>query len=133
MGGICLPTRNPNQWYVPIVETNLVVKTPITTSGRISSRANAVIIQNQGNVNVILDGGYTLEPGQCLEWANTSELNTVKVDMTVQFQTSTVPPGEEVVQRLEMIELQANLTGTGYYIDQPTMDVQTTAQQNGTY
>lgn len=131
MSAICLPTSNPNRWYVPIVETNLIVLQPLTSNGRLSSRANAVILQNQGNVDILLDSGFTLEPGQCLEWGNTSELNTVKVDMNVRFLPDTVPPGEEVIQILQVIELKANMTTTGYYIDQPTLEPQTEAQQNG--
>lgn len=131
MTGICLPTRDPNRWYVPIVETNLIVRQPIVISSRYSSRANAVLLQNKGNVDILINNGWTLVPDQCLEWGNTSELNTVKVDFQIKFLPGTVPPGEDISQRLEIIEMQANLTGTGYYIDQPTLEPQTKAQQNG--
>lgn len=117
----CLPTRNPNKWWIPIVETNVVVKEAMTISGRYSSRANAVIFQNQGNCDLIIDDGFTLEPGQSLEFGNYAEINTLKMDVTVKFLPGTAVG--EPVQRLEIIEMIQNVKGQGFYIDQETLKV----------
>jgi hypothetical protein len=108
---------------MPIVETDFVIQAPMTTSGRFSSRANAVIVQNNGNCDVVLNNGFTLKPDQSLEFGNYGELNTVKVDIVIQFLPATAT-GDPVVQLIEIIEIIQNITGQGVYIDQPTLDVQ---------
>lgn len=117
----CIPTRNPNKWVVPIVETNYIVMAPITTSGPFSSRANAVLLQNNGNCDIVINNGFTLKPDQSLEFGNYNELNTVKVDIVIQFLPATAT-GDPVVQLLEIIEIIQNITGQGHYIDQETLN-----------
>ena len=119
----CLPTRNPNRWYVPIVETNFVVMAPISTNQSFSSRANAVLFQNNGNCDIILSNGFTLKPDQTMEFGNYGELNTVKVDIQIQFLPATAT-SEPAVQELQIIEIIQQLKGQGYYIDQPTLNTE---------
>ncbi len=122
MSRICLPTRDPNKWCIPIIETNYVIMAPMTTSGPFSSRSNAVLFQNNGNCDIVLNNAFTLKPDQSLEFGNYGELNIVKVDITVQFLPATAVG--EPIQLLEIIEIIQSVKGQGYYIDQPTMDVQ---------
>lgn len=117
---ICIPTRNPNRWYIPIVETNYIIMAPIQTNQSFSSRANAVLLQNNGNCDILLSDGFTLKPDQSLEFGNYGELNTIKADFTIQFLPATATG--TLVQLLEVIEIFQNLKGQGFYIDQPTLD-----------
>lgn len=117
----CIPTRNPNKWWVPIVETNYIIMGPITTSGPFSSRANAVLFQNNGNCDIVLNNGFTLKPNQSLEFGNYGELNTIKADIVIQFLPATAT-SEPVVQLLEVIEIMQHLTGQGFCIDQPALN-----------
>lgn len=121
MSRICLPTRNPNKWWIPIIETNYVIMAPMTTNGNFSSRANAVLLQNNGNCDIVLNNAFTLKPDQSLEFGNYGELNTVKVDIAVQFLLSTATG--EPDPKLEIIEIIQAVKGQGYYIDQPILDV----------
>jgi hypothetical protein len=118
---ICLPTANPLRWYVPRLETNFIVQPPIETNDRLSLRTNAVLLQNQGNCDVVLDMGFTIEPGQSLMLGNYGELNVLKFDTQVQFDLSTVPDGEADILRLEVIEIRTHVAGDGFYIDQPAL------------
>lgn len=119
---ICIPTRNPNIWYTPIVETVYQVMQPIEYNQKLSLRTNAAILQNQGNCDIILDQGFTLEPGQSLMLGNYNELNTLQVDTYVRFIDSTAPDPENPTRLLQYIEITAKLTGTGYFIDQPVIN-----------
>lgn len=129
MSRICLPTRDPNRWWMPIIETNYVIMAPMTTNGVFSSRSNAVLFQNNGNCDIVLNDAFTLKPDQSLEFGNYGELNTVKVDIQIRFLPATAT-GDPVVQMLEIIEIVQNLKGQGYYIDQPTIDVQNGVSKN---
>lgn len=119
---LCIPTRNPNKWYVPIIETVHIVMAPILQNGLLSLRCNAAILQNQGNCNIVLDQGFTLEPGQSYMLGNYNELNTIKIDVQVAFIAATAPDPDNPVFRLEVVEILSNLTGSGFYIDQPTVN-----------
>lgn len=115
---ICLPTSNPKRFYVPHLETNFIVLQPVVTNEKISLRTNAVLLQNAGNCDVVLDMGFTLEPGQSLMLGNYGELHTLKIETVVQFQPDTASE-EPVEQRLEVIEIRTHVLGSGFYIDQP--------------
>lgn len=119
---ICIPTRNPNKWYTPILETTHIIMAPIESNGHISMRCNAAILQNQGNCDVILDNGFTLEPGQAYMMGNYNELNTMIVEMNVAFIAATAPDPENPIRRLEIVEVLTKLTQSGFYIDQPTIN-----------
>lgn len=123
----CIPTRNPNQYWIPIVETNHIVMEPILSNQRLSMRCNAAILQNQGDCNVVLDNGFTIEPDQSYMFGNYSELNTIKIDMQVKFIDSTAPDPENPTRRLEVVEIISSMTGNGYYIDQPPITIKNPA------
>lgn len=121
---ICIPTRNPNKWFVPILETTHIVLAPILSSQKLSMRCNAAIFQNQGNCNVVLSNGFTLEPGQSYSMGNYNELNTMVLEFNVFFDRTTAPDPENATTRLEVVEILTKLTGSGFYIDQPTVNPQ---------
>lgn len=123
MASICLPTRNPNQWWVPIVETVHIVKEPIVRPQRLSLRANSILLQNAGNCDIMLDNGFTLTPGQSYMVGNHNELDTVIFDSTVIFLTATAI-SNPVIQRLEVTTMNSKLSGQGFYIDQPVLNPQ---------
>lgn len=115
-----------DRWYVPQVETRFIVLNPITEGQRISERANAFCFQNSGNCDLILDNGFTLSPGQNMWFGNYRELNVMAVDVQVRFlpATATAAP---VVQRLEVIQVLSKFEGSGFWVDQPAMDIHNTA------
>lgn len=109
--------------FIPQLETDHIIKAPMTTNGRLSLRANAVLLQNAGNCNVILSSGFTLTPGQPYMFGNYNELTVQRFDVQVQFDTATAT-GDPVVQRLEIVQVLANFKGSGFYIDQKTINLQ---------
>lgn len=114
-----------NRFFVPQVETVFIVMAPILTNNRFSGRANAYCFQNAGNCDLILSNGFTLAPGQQQWFGNYAELNVMRVDTNIQFQPATAT-GNPVVQRLEIIEVLASFTGSGFWVDQPPMEVTNT-------
>lgn len=116
---ICIPTVNAKRAYVPGVECAPVVNPAYTANGRISKRANAIILQNAGDCDIIIEGGYTLFPKGTLMFGEYNSLNVIKLDTSFSFQPDTSPDPENPVQRLELIEIITSIKGRGYYIDQP--------------
>lgn len=116
-----------NKWYVPQIETAYIIMPPIGTSQPFSGRANAYLFQNAGNCDILLSNGFTLAPGQNQWFGNYNELNIMSVDINIQFLPSTNTSGDPLVQRLEIIEVIANFTGSGFWIDQPEIPVVNTA------
>lgn len=121
---ICIPTRNPNKWWVPILETTHIVMAPILANQKLSMRCNAAILQNQGDCNILLSKGFTLEPGQSYMFGNYNELNTVVFEVDVQFIDATAPDPDNPTRRMEIVEVLTKLTGSGFYIDQPVVNPQ---------
>ena len=115
-----------DRWYVPQVETRFIVMSPITRGKRVSERGNAFCFQNAGNCNLLLDNGFTLEPGQNMWFGNYRELNVMSVDVQVKFLPATAT-GDPVVQRLEVIQVLSKFIGSGFWVDQPAMDIHNTA------
>ena len=115
-----------NRFYVPQVETVYIILEPIVNSQNISLRANAFCLQNAGNCDVVLSNGFTLAPGQNQWFGNYAELNVMALDIVARFQPSTTPPGQQTVQRLEIVQVLTKFTGSGFWIDQPTMKVTNT-------
>lgn len=118
---LCIPTRNPNRWWTPIIETTHLVMPPILENQHLSMRCNAGLLQNQGNCNILLSGGFTLEPGQSYQFGNYNELNTMIFEMQIAFLPATAT-SEPVIQRLEVVEIMSKITDSGFYIDQPTVN-----------
>lgn len=116
-----IATRNPNKWWMPIVETTHIIMPPILTNQRISMRANSLLLQNNGNCDILMDNGLTLTPGQSYMIGNHDELNTVIFESMIMFLPATATE-DPVVQRLEIVEMSSKLTGQGYYIDQPVLN-----------
>lgn len=119
---ICIPTRNPNKWWTPILETTHIPMAPIFGNQHLSMRCNAAILQNQGDCNVVLSNAFTLEPGQSYMMGNYNELNTMVIELDVAFDASTAPDPLNPTFRLEVVEVLTKLTGSGFYIDQPTVN-----------
>lgn len=115
-----------DRWYVPQVETRFIVMSPITRGQRVSERGNAFCFQNAGNCDLLLDNGFTLKPGQNMWFGNYRELNVMSVDVQVTFLPAT-EPGDPVVQRLEVIQVLTKFVGSGFWVDQPAMDIHNTA------
>lgn len=115
-----------DRWYVPQVETRFIVMSPITRGKRVSERGNAFCFQNAGNCDLLLDNGFTLEPGQNMWFGNYRELNVMSVDVQVKFLPATAT-GDPVVQRLEVIQVLSKFIGSGFWVDQPAMDIHNTA------
>lgn len=111
-----------NKWYVPQVETTYIVLAPIVTSQPLSLRANAYCLQNAGNCDILLSSGFTLAPGQNQWFGNYAELNIMALDINVKFLPATATE-EPVIQRLEIVEVMAKFTNSGFWIDQPEMPV----------
>lgn len=111
-----------NKWYVPQVETTYIVLSPIVTSQPLSLRANAYCLQNAGNCDILLSSGFTLAPGQNQWFGNYAELNIMALDINVKFLPATATE-EPVIQRLEIVEVMAKFTNSGFWIDQPEMPV----------
>lgn len=122
MASLCIPTRNPNKWWTPILEVTHVVMAPILSNQHLSLRCNAAILQNQGNCDIVLSNGFTLAPGQSYMIGAYNELNVVIFDVSVAFLPNTAPDPETAILRLEIVEITAKLTGAGYYIDQPVVN-----------
>jgi len=115
-----------DRWYVPQVETRFIVMSPITRGQRVSERGNAFCFQNAGNCDLLLDNGFTLSPGQNMWFGNYRELNVMSVDVQVTFLPATAT-GDPVVQRLEVIQVLTKFVGSGFWVDQPAMDIHNTA------
>lgn len=122
MNGFKIGTK----WYLPQLETRFIVMGLITTSKLFSGRANAYCFQNAGNCDLLLSNGFTLAPGQNMWFGNYNELNVMAVDLQITFlpDTATAQP---VVQRLEIVEVLTKFSGSGFWIEQPAMDVINTA------
>lgn len=123
MNGFKIGTR----WYLPQVETRFIVMNPITTSRLFSGRANAYCLQNAGNCDLLLSNGFTLAPGQNMWFGNYQELNVMSVDVQITFLPATATDPENPIQRLEVIEVLTKFTGSGFWIEQPAMDIINTA------
>ena len=119
---ICIPTRNPNKWWTPILETTHIVMAPILDNFHLSMRCNAAMLQNQGDCDIVLDNGFTLEPGQSYMMGNYNELNTMIVELNVAFIAATAPDPDNPTKRLEVVEVLTKLSGSGLYIDQPVVN-----------
>lgn len=115
-----------DRWYVPQVETRFIVMNPITNGQRFTGRGNAFCFQNAGNCDLLLDNGFTLSPGQNMWFGNYRELNVMSVDVQVTFLPATAT-GDPVVQRLEVIQVLTKFVGSGFWVDQPAMDIHNTA------
>lgn len=113
------------QWYVPQVETTIIIMAPITKSTPLSLRGNAFCFQNSGNCDIVLSNGFTIKPDQNVWFGNYQELNVMAVDVNVKFLPATAT-GDPVVQKLEIIEVLTKFTGSGFWIDQPAMRVTNT-------
>jgi hypothetical protein len=118
-------TKIGNRFYAPQIETTYIVREPVLTSKPVSLRGNAFCLQNAGNCDILLDNGYTLAPGQNQWFGNYNELSVVRFDIPVKFLPATAT-GEPVVQRLEIIEVKAAFSGSGFWIDQPAMELTNT-------
>ena len=116
-----------NRWYVPQIQTTYLVMEPVFISRRLSLRGNAYCLQNQGNCDLILDNGFTLEPGQSQWFGNYNELNVMILDVMIKFLPDTNTSGDPTVQRLEVVQVMAEFSGSGYWIDQPETSVVNTA------
>lgn len=110
------------RWYIPQLETTVLVLSPINTSRQISLRGNAFCFQNNGNCDLVLDNGFTIKPDQNVWFGNYQELNVIAIDVTVKFLPATAT-GDPVVQSLEIIQVLSKFTGSGFWIDQPPMKV----------
>ena len=102
------------------LETEHIIRAPLMTSGRLSLRANAVLLQNAGNCSLELSNGFTLVPGQSYMFGNYNELSVQKFDVLVQFLPLTAT-SDPVEQRLEVVQVLTNFTGSGFYIDKPPL------------
>lgn len=114
---ILTPTNVPGRFYCPQVETSHIVLPPMFAPGSINQRCNAMCIQNAGNVDAILGGAFTLTPGQSIWLGNYNELSVIRVQMQVSFDLDSTP--DVPAPRVEIIMVQANISGSGFYIDQP--------------
>jgi len=103
--------------YCPAIETSHIILPAMTDNGSINQRCNAMCIQNAGNVDAILGGGFTLVPGQSVWLGNYNEISTIRVQMQVWFDLDSTP--DVPAPKIEVMMLMANITGAGFYIDQP--------------
>ena len=115
-----------NVWFLPQIETTVIVLTPIVTSQPLSLRGNAFCFQNNGNCDLVLSNGFTMAPGQNIWFGNYRELNVIALDTVVKFLPATAT-ADPVVQRLEIIEVLAKFSGSGFWIDRKEMNVINTA------
>jgi len=106
------------RYWMPQFEITHNVCPPVTQSQRISMRSNAVLFQNQGNCNVVLDSGLTITPGQSYQFGETGAMNVTVVELTARFDLDSAT-SEPPVLRLEVCEMQTKFKGSGYYIDTP--------------
>ena len=113
-----LPTEDARRQYVPGIESNHVVMSPVVENQKITLRANAFILQNAGNCDVLLDNGYTLFPRQTYMVGVYGSLDVVKIDGNIRFLPAT-STARTVIQRLEIVQITTAVKGRGYYIDQP--------------
>jgi len=109
-----------DQIWIPQLETMHIIKSPMMKSGLLSLRANAVLLQNAGNCDIMIGSGFTLKPDQSYMFGNYNELTTQKFDQMVQFLPATAT-SDPVEQRLEIVEVLVNIAGSGFYIDKPTL------------
>lgn len=117
---------SPNVWFLPQIETTFIVLTPIATSQPLSLRGNAFCFQNSGNCDLILSNGFTMKPDQIMWFGNYRELNVIGIDTVVKFLPATAT-SEPVVQKLEIIEVLAKFSGSGFWVDRPEMNIVNTA------
>lgn len=114
------PVKMGNVWFLPQLETRIIVMSPIVKNKRLTERANAFLLQNAGNCDIVLEGGFTLAPGQNQWFGNYNELNVMNVDIQINFQPATAT-SEPVVQRLEVMQVLTKFVGSGYWVNQPPM------------
>lgn len=104
--------------WIPIVEVVHNVCQTVIQSQRVSMRSNAILFQNNGNCNIILDSGFTLKPDQSYQFGDTQPSTVVILETMVRFDEASAT-GSPVVKSLQITEIQANFSGSGFYIDNP--------------
>lgn len=109
-----------DQIWIPALETSHIIKSPMGTSGLLSLRANAILLQNNGNCDVMIGQGFTLKPDQSYMFGNYNELTVQKFDQVIKFLPATAT-SDPVVQELQIVEVLVNIAGSGFYIDKPTL------------
>lgn len=114
------PLKVGNLWFLPQLETRVIVMNPITINKRLTLRAGAYLLQNSGNCDLMLDNGFTLVPGQNMWLGNYNELNVMNADLQVNFLPATAT-SDPVVQLLEVIEVLTKFAGSGFWVNQPPM------------
>jgi len=114
---ICIPVNIKRAW-VPHTEVTFEVLAPITVPGRVSQRANAILLNNAGNTDVILGNGLTIVAGQSITMGDYQAMTIVKLDVIAQFDEDGVATPNN---RLEICLQSAKFSGSGYYVDQPAV------------
>lgn len=114
---ICIPVNIKRAW-VPHTEVTFEILAPQTTPGRISQRANAILLNNAGNTDVLLSDGLTIVAGQSLQLGDYNAMTIIKLDAIVQFDEAGVATPNN---RLEITLLSAKFSGSGFYVDQPAV------------
>lgn len=104
------------RFFIPEVETTYKTLPPIEVSQKLSLRCNALLLQNESNCCIVLDNGFTLQPGQSHTYNSGSDLGICRVEVYIRFEESTAT-ASPVVKRLEVVEIQTRLTGRGHYVD----------------
>ena len=111
-------TLSNRQIWIPLIEVVHNVCPMVTQSQRVSMRSNAILFQNNGNCDVILDSGFTIKPDQSYQFGDTQPSTVVILETMVRFDEASAT-GSPVVKQLQIVEMQSNFSGSGYYVDLP--------------
>lgn len=91
----------------------------ILTNGVIQARSNVVIIQNAGNVLVNLGDGWTMRPGEKIQFGSFESAVILRVNLRVTFTGGSLIPGQDANQLVEVFEMKvANVSKLNDYVDQ---------------
>lgn len=104
----------------PLCIAELVPTTlaPVIVNGVISTRANVTIIQNAGNILVKLGDGWTMRPGEKIQFGAWESLVVLKLDLRVTFSGTSLIPDEADNPLVEVFEMKvANVAQLSDYVD----------------
>lgn len=92
---------------------------PIVTNGEIQARSNVVMVQNAGNTLVLLGDGWTMRPGEKIQFGAFESDVVLLINLRVTFSGGSLIPDEEANNLVEVFEMKvANVPQLNDYKDQ---------------
>ncbi len=93
----------------PVYQMSIKVREPITGDVKIHVQANAIIIQNMGNTNIILEGGFTIAPSGNLMLGSWENVSLITQELHIRFGR------DDTVNKCEIIEVHLHDPQIAHY------------------